>query len=79
MQVRVLLLRVLVISLLITLGARLWVLQVLDDARYKQVAETNRVRDVVTPATRGMILDDQGRPLVRNALRRHRRAHRRDH
>jgi penicillin-binding protein 2 len=66
MQIRVLVLRVLVISLLITLGARLWVLQVLDGERYREVAETNRVREVVTPATRGMILDDQGRPLVRN-------------
>ncbi|WP_462186093.1 MULTISPECIES: penicillin-binding protein 2 [unclassified Frankia] len=65
-RVRVLLLRVLVVSLLITLGARLWVLQILDGDRYRRVAETNRVREVVTPATRGMILDDKGQALVRN-------------
>ncbi|MCK9920409.1 penicillin-binding protein 2 [Frankia sp. AgPm24] len=66
MRVRVLLLRVAVLSLLVTLGARLWVLQILDGDHYRQVAETNRVREVVTPATRGMILDDHGQPLVRN-------------
>ncbi|CAO5243420.1 penicillin-binding protein 2 [Frankia sp. AgKG'84/4] len=66
MRIRVLLLRVLVLSLLVTLGARLWVLQILDGDHYRQVAETNRVREVVTPATRGMILDDRGQPLVRN-------------
>ncbi len=66
MRIRVLLLRVLVLSLLATLGARLWVLQVLDGDHYRRVAETNRVREVVTPATRGMILDDRGQPLVRN-------------
>jgi penicillin-binding protein 2 len=65
-RVRIAVLRVLAISLLVTLGARLWVLQVLDGAHYQQVAETNRVRAVVTPAPRGMILDDQGQELVRN-------------
>ena len=66
MRIRVLLLRVLVVSLLVTLGARLWVLQILDGDRYRRVAETNRVREVVTPATRGLIVDDKGQPLVRN-------------
>ncbi|KPM54837.1 peptidoglycan glycosyltransferase [Frankia sp. R43] len=66
MRIRLLILRVLVLSLLVTLGARLWVLQILDGERYRRVAETNRVREVVTPATRGMIVDDQGQPLVRN-------------
>ncbi|CAI7980272.1 penicillin-binding protein 2 [Frankia sp. Hr75.2] len=66
MRIRLLILRVLVLSLLVTLGARLWVLQILDGERYRQVAETNRVREVVTPATRGMIVDDEGQPLVRN-------------
>lgn len=66
MRIRLVLLRVLVLSLLVTLGARLWVLQVLDGERYRQVAETNRVREVVTPANRGLILDDEGQPLVRN-------------
>jgi len=66
MRVRIIVLRVLAVSLLITLGARLWVLQILDGDHYRKVAETNRVREVVTPAPRGMILDDQGEQLVRN-------------
>jgi penicillin-binding protein 2 len=66
MRMRLLVLRVLAVSLLVTLGARLWVLQILDGSHYRHVAESNRVREVVTPATRGMILDDQGVALVRN-------------
>ncbi|ADP80010.1 penicillin-binding protein 2 [Pseudofrankia inefficax] len=65
-RLRLVILRVLAVSLLVTLGARLWVLQVLDGAHYRRVAEDNRVREVVTPAPRGMILDDQGAALVRN-------------
>ncbi len=65
-QVRLVVLRVLAISLLITLGARLWTLQILNGGHYRHLAETNRVREVVTPATRGLIVDDQGRALVRN-------------
>ncbi len=64
--IRLVVLRVLVVSLLVTLGARLWALQVLNGEHYRQVAETNRVRDVVTPAPRGLIVDDRGRALVRN-------------
>ncbi|MDT3445992.1 MULTISPECIES: penicillin-binding protein 2 [unclassified Pseudofrankia] len=66
MRVRIVVLRVLAVSLLVTLGARLWVLQILDGDRYRKVAETNRVREVVSSAPRGMILDDQGEQLVRN-------------
>ncbi|WP_050803728.1 MULTISPECIES: penicillin-binding protein 2 [Protofrankia] len=65
-RVRLVVLRVLAVSLLITLGARLWTLQILDGDHYRHLAETNRVREVVTPAIRGQIVDDQGRPLVRN-------------
>jgi penicillin-binding protein 2 len=63
---RVVVLRVLVVSLLVALGGRLWYLQVLSGDHYRKVAESNRVREVVTPATRGMVLDDEGRALVRN-------------
>jgi len=66
LRLRLVILRVLAASLLVTLGARLWVLQVLDGAHYRRVAEDNRVREVVTPAPRGLILDDQGKSLVRN-------------
>ncbi|HEX6467481.1 MAG TPA: penicillin-binding protein 2 [Streptosporangiaceae bacterium] len=63
---RLLVLHVLVASLLVSLGGRLWYLQVLNGAHYQRVAAENRTRDIVVPAVRGQILDDVGRPLVRN-------------
>jgi penicillin-binding protein 2 len=59
-------LHVLVLSLLVILVGRLWNLQVMDGKHYRQVAAENRTRDIVVPAVRGQILDDVGRPLVRN-------------
>ncbi len=63
---RLLVLHVLVASLLVSLAGRLWYLQVLNGDRYQRVAAENRTRDIVVPAVRGQILDDVGRPLVRN-------------
>ncbi|MEV0401032.1 penicillin-binding protein 2 [Actinoallomurus sp. NPDC050550] len=65
-HVRLVVLHVLVMSLLLSLGGRLWYLQVMNGAHYKKVAADNRIRDIVVPAVRGQILDDVGRPLVRN-------------
>ena len=53
-------------AMIVTLGGRLWYLQVLDTAQYKQLAATNQTRQVVVPAVRGSIVDDQGQPLVTN-------------
>src|ERR1700722_17776878 len=53
-------------ALLVTLGGRLWYLQVLDTAQYRQLAAVNQTRQIVVPAVRGMITDDSGSPLVRN-------------
>jgi penicillin-binding protein 2 len=53
-------------ALLATLGGRLWYLQVLNTAQFKQLAAVNQTRDIVVPAVRGMITDDTGTPLVRN-------------
>jgi penicillin-binding protein 2 len=63
---RLVVLHVLVLSLLVILVGRLWNLQVMDGRYYRQVAAENRTRDIVVPAVRGQILDDMGRPLVRN-------------
>ncbi|MDX6295835.1 MAG: penicillin-binding protein 2, partial [Kribbellaceae bacterium] len=63
---RLVVLHVLVLSLLVILVGRLWNLQVMDGKHYRQVAAENRTRDIVVPAVRGQILDDMGRPLVRN-------------
>ncbi len=65
-SLRLLVLQVLVLSLLATLVGRLWYLQVIAGDTYQQAATENRVREVITPAVRGLILDDRGRPLVQN-------------
>ena len=63
---RLLVLRVLVLSMLVTLLGRLAYLQVWTGEEYVQAASSNRVRDVVTPAARGDVVDVTGVPLVRN-------------
>ena len=63
---RLLVLRVLVLSMLVTLLGRLAQLQLVDGAEYVQAAAENRVREVVVPAVRGDVLDVTGVPLVRN-------------
>ncbi|WP_229802950.1 penicillin-binding protein 2 [Planobispora rosea] len=45
---------------------RLWQVQLLDGDRYTRAASADHVRHVVVPAVRGRIVDDRGRPLVRN-------------
>ena len=63
---RLLVVGVLVLSLLVTLVARLFTVQVVGAEGYHAAASTNRVREIVTPAVRGLVLDDRGRPLVAN-------------
>ncbi|WP_067477335.1 penicillin-binding protein 2 [Actinomadura hibisca] len=63
---RLMVLYVLVGAMLLVLMGRLWSMQVLEGAHYRQVAADNRTRDIVVPAVRGLILDANGKPLVRN-------------
>ena len=65
-SLRIVVLRVMVVSILLTLLGRLAYLQVAEGARYRSAASDNRIREVVTPAARGQVLDDMGRPLVTN-------------
>ena len=65
-NLRLLVLGVLVASLLGTLMARLFYLQVMEGDEYRSAAENNTVREIVNPAVRGLILDQAGRPLVSN-------------
>lgn len=65
-HLRLIILYVTVGALLLVLMGRLWTMQVLEGKHYRQVAADNRTRDIVVPAVRGVILDDQGRALVRN-------------
>jgi cell division protein FtsI/penicillin-binding protein 2 len=49
-----------------TLLVRLFYLQVVTGESYREAAQSNTVREVATPAVRGLILDQAGRPLVAN-------------
>ena len=53
-------------AMMITLGGRLWYLQVMNTTQYRQLAAANQTRQIVVPAVRGGIVDDTGKPLVRN-------------
>jgi penicillin-binding protein 2 len=59
-------LTVIVIGLFLALFSRLWFLQVLAGDRYVELADTNRLRTVVTEAPRGRILTSDGEELVKN-------------
>ena len=63
---RIVVVYVLVLSLFITLFARLWYLQVVGGDEYQAKAESNAVRDVVQQPPRGLIVDDMGRPIAAN-------------
>lgn len=65
---RMVILAVLVISLVVTLGARAFSLQVLGGEAARAAAEDNRMRELVIPAARGMVLDQRGRPLATNRI-----------
>ena len=65
-RLRLVVLRVLVVSLLLTLLGRLWYLQVLAAPQYERAAADNQVRDIIATAPRGEILDDRGLPFARN-------------
>jgi len=63
---RLVVLAILVVSLLLTLVSRLFFLQVVSADVYAKKSTSNGHRDIVTPATRGLILDQAGRALVSN-------------
>lgn len=58
----------LVVALFVALFARLWFLQVLAGERYVELADSNRVRTVITEAPRGRILTADGVELARNRV-----------
>ncbi|TDO47349.1 penicillin-binding protein 2 [Kribbella sp. VKM Ac-2527] len=67
-RLRLFVIGVLVFSLLGTLLARLWYLQVIIGDTYASAADLNRTREVLTPAPRGTIVDAAGRTLVGNRV-----------
>ncbi|WP_234370894.1 penicillin-binding protein 2 [Streptomyces sp. XY431] len=64
--IRLVVLQILVVSLLATLGGRLWYLQIRNASVYTAKATGNHIREVVEPAVRGEILDASGRILAGN-------------
>jgi penicillin-binding protein 2 len=65
-RLRLMVVQVMVLSLFITLFARLWYIQVVGGDGYQAAAQDNAVRDIEVPAPRGLIVDAMGRPLVAN-------------
>ena len=65
-RLRLVVVQVMVLSLFITLFARLWYIQVVGAEGYQAAAQDNTVRDIELPSPRGLIVDSEGRPLVAN-------------
>ncbi|MCX5075417.1 penicillin-binding protein 2 [Streptomyces sp. NPDC054949] len=68
-RIRLVIIQVLVFSLLLTLGGRLWYLQIRNGDEYYHEAKNNHVQQVVQPAVRGSILDARGIALADNETR----------
>ncbi len=60
--------QILIISLMIALFGRLFYLQVGAGGKYRDAALSIQSRDIVNPATRGLIVDSSGVPLALNRV-----------
>ncbi len=67
-RLRLVVIQTLVFSLLATLGARLYYLQVVSGEEYRGQAASQSVREIVVQPQRGLVVDAMGRPLVTNRL-----------
>jgi len=67
-RLSLLVVQVLIFSLLLGLLGRLFYLQVAAGPKYRDAALSIQSRDVVTPATRGLIVDSSGVPLALNRV-----------
>ncbi|HJR38611.1 MAG TPA: penicillin-binding protein 2 [Nocardioidaceae bacterium] len=65
-RLRLIVVQALVLTLFVTLFARLWYLQVLSGEAYQAQAAEQSIRELVVQPARGLIVDDMGRPLVAN-------------
>ncbi len=63
LRVRLRIIQVLVLVLLAVLAVRLYLLQIVNGARYAEVAENQRLRKLPIPAARGRIFDRNGGPV----------------
>jgi penicillin-binding protein 2 len=67
-RLSLLVIQIFIISLMVALLGRLFYLQVAAGPKYKDAALSIQSRDVVTPATRGLIVDSSGVPLALNKV-----------
>jgi penicillin-binding protein 2 len=67
--IRLVVVQILVFSLLLTLGGRLWYLQIRQGDEFAAEAAGNHVQQAVQSAVRGAILDARGVPLADNETR----------
>jgi penicillin-binding protein 2 len=65
-RLSLLVVQILIVSLMVALFGRLFYLQVAAGPKYRDAALSIQSRDVVAPATRGLIVDDYGVPLAMN-------------
>lgn len=65
-QLSLFVVQVFVASLMIALVGRLFYLQIADGPRYQEAALDIQSRDIVTPALRGLIVDNEGNLLATN-------------
>ena len=63
---RLLVLYVIAAAMLVSLGGRLYYLQVINTSSFTKLAAANQTRNVIVPAVRGQILDDVGNRLITN-------------
>lgn len=67
-RLSLLVIQIFIFSLLVGLLGRLFYLQVAAGPKYRDAALSIQSRDVVTPATRGLIVDSSGVPLALNRV-----------
>ncbi len=67
-RLSLLVVQILIVSLLAALFGRLFYLQIAAGPKYRDAALSIQSRDVVAPATRGLIVDSSGVPLALNKV-----------
>ena len=67
-RLNLLVVQILIISLMVALFGRLFYLQIAAGPKYRDAALSIQSRDVVSPATRGLIVDSSGVPLALNKV-----------
>ena len=67
-RLNLLVVQILVVSLMVALFGRLFYLQIAAGPKYRDAALSIQSRDVVSPATRGLIVDSSGVPLALNKV-----------